>query len=372
MRKNLMLLITLTAMLASVGVVSAESNEVIEDSVVYESVETEDAAITSENTDVESVPSYISYYVNVTEISDNIIETVRDGEDSEDQGNIINYTVFDNTLVFDLADGEKKSLSDIKEGDILKVFTSSSAPAPLILPIQYQADVIIIGSTEAEGFVDVDTYASNGDMLVNAANTLALNIDEETVITDTDGNDVFVDELENKNLIVFYGASTKSIPAQTAPEKIVVINTQIEDDELITDSEAEDVIEEILVDFTKIKTVKFGDDETTNIYNKEDGTLMLPLRKLAEDMGFTVDWDGENRAVILNSGIYSLTIDENNYIKGRMMRQQLSCAPEITDDLTYVPIDYFSEILEAQFDIDMTNEDYVLTLTMNASTDISE
>ena len=57
---------------------------------------------------------------------------------------------------------------------------------------------------------------------------------------------------------------------------------------------------------------------------------MVPLREVAEAAGFTVTWDAENRAV-----------------KGKMMPLTLSAAPEIVNDLTYVPAEFFAEVTES-------------------------
>jgi hypothetical protein len=83
---------------------------------------------------------------------------------------------------------------------------------------------------------------------------------------------------------------------------------------------------------------------------------MVPLREIAETLGMTVEWDGDLRAVILNGGIYSLKIDENSYVKGKMAPVELSAAPEITDDLTYVPVEYFAEITEASLNVNLDEE----------------
>ena len=74
---------------------------------------------------------------------------------------------------------------------------------------------------------------------------------------------------------------------------------------------------------------------------------MVPLREVAEAAGFTVTWDAENRAVILNDGVYSLKIGENSYVKGKMMPLTLNAAPEIVNDLTYVPAEFFAEVTES-------------------------
>lgn len=327
MKKNLIALITVTFLLASGAAVSAEDNQ---------------SALTEVNTTQESViiPSYISNTAVVKEKADGFISTVSDASDDSE----IDFTVDENTLVYD-SNGNKKTSEDIKTEDIITVYTDSSLPAPLILPPQYTAGVIII--EKEDGFnVNVDTFFKENETLVNASNTFALNIADETVIVDTDENELTADDTENKNLIVFYGESIKSIPAQTMPERIVVIG---EAEENIDESGETD--ENIVIDFSNIEKLTADGIETDGFYENENGVLMVPLRKITEALEYDVEWNGENKSVMINKGIYSLKIGENSYVKGKTMPIELEAAPEIKDDYTYVPVSYFSEILELNLSV---------------------
>lgn len=370
MKKNLITIITAATMLASTSAIFAEeipedllnqpasTEDTLGDPVIQGDIMLIDGA---PETDVTVMtPSYISNTVTVTGIEDGMLTTTTNKEDAENPENIINYTIMDNTVVFGMANGEKKSLEDVKVGDTVTVFSNAYAPAPLILPPQYQADVIMVNDDEkisSERFADVDTYVLREETLVNAANTLALNIDEDVNIVDTQGKAVDAKDLFDKDLLVIYSTSTKSIPAQTTPIAIVVLGdnelalAQLHKPVALEESPAPETTDmpeatEAPVDFSKVTTVKVENETITNVYTDANGNLMLPLRKITETLGFTVEWDGNLRAVMLNSGMYSLKIGENSYIKGRMMPQELSVAPEITNDLTFVPVDYFTEILE--------------------------
>lgn len=305
------------------------------------------------------MPSYTVNTVTVTEVTDNSIATTINTEDAENFENTINYTIIDKTIVLGFAKGDVKSVKDIKKGDKITVYTDAYSPAPLIMPPQYQADVIVVEDAAATlSNIDVDTYIKGeNEMLVNAANTLALNIGDETEIVDREGNKVDAKDLDKKDLAVIYGASTRSIPAQTTPNKVIVLGenemalAQIEaakNEPAVTPAPTETPAAPEEFDNMYVNSVSVGDKVITNIYRKDDNTLMLPLREIAETLGFTVTWDGDLKAVMLNDGMYSLKIGENGYVKGKMVPMQLSAAPEIKeDDLTYVPFEYFTEVLEA-------------------------
>ena len=298
--------------------------------------------------------SYISVDVTVVKTDsdvDGIIKTTTDVNNKDDQNNTVNLKITDDTLVYDNL-GNKKALSDLTDGSKITVFTGSYEPTPLILPVQYTANVIIING-DKEGNVNADTYLADEEGYTNAANTLKIVAADDTKIVDKDEKE-YKGDLDKNDLIVFYGVSTKSIPAQTTPTKVVVLGEneialkQIEAAKNATPAPtaAPEVTETPQVSYAGLVNVVIGDKNVSDVYAK-DNTTMVPLREVAEAAGFTVTWDAENRAVILNDGVYSLKIGENSYVKGKMMPLTLSAAPEIVNDLTYVPAEFFAEVTES-------------------------
>ncbi|KMT21734.1 hypothetical protein [Clostridium cylindrosporum] len=105
----------------------------------------------------------------------------------------------------------------IKVGDIVTGFYDRNAPVPLIYPPQYRA-LIMAKNTHYQN-VKVDYFNSN---LISSDGMLKLNIAPYTSVILENGQE-FTKCPINRNLIVVYGPTTKSIPAQTTPYKIVVI-----------------------------------------------------------------------------------------------------------------------------------------------------
>ena len=66
--------------------------------------------------------------------------------------------------------------------------------------------------------VKVDFFNSQ---LISSDGQLKLNLSPYTSITLKNGQ-VFSRSIENRNLIVIYGPTTRSIPAQTTPYRIIV------------------------------------------------------------------------------------------------------------------------------------------------------
>lgn len=375
MKKNLIAIIALTAALAASTSAFADTVQISEeelnkpvstyapDAMPTPEIQGDIMLLNGEKTDAAApveTASYISVDVTVVKTDsdvDGIIKTTTDVNNKDDQNNTVNLKITDDTLVYDNL-GNKKALSDLTDGSKITVFTGSYEPTPLILPVQYTANVIIING-DKEGNVNADTYLADEEGYTNAANTLKIAAADDTKIVDKDEKE-YKGDLDKNDLIVFYSVSTKSIPAQTTPTKVVVLGKneialkQIEAAKNATPAPtaapettvAPEVTEAPQVSYAGLVNVVIGDKNVSDVYAK-DNTTMVPLREVAEAAGFTVTWDAENRAVILNDGVYSLKIGENSYVKGKMMPLTLSAAPEIVNDLTYVPAEFFAEVTES-------------------------
>ncbi len=375
MKKNLIAIIALTAALAASTSAFADTVQISEeelnkpvstyapDAMPTPEIQGDIMLLNGEETDAAApveTASYISVDVTVVKTDsdvDGIIKTTTDVNNKDDQNNTVNLKITDDTLVYDNL-GNKKALSDLTDGSKITVFTGSYEPTPLILPVQYTANIIIING-DKEGNVNADTYLADEEGYTNAANTLNIATADDTKIVDKNEKE-YKGDLDKNDLIVFYGVSTKSIPAQTTPTKVVVLGEneialkQIEAAKNATPAPtaapettaAPEVTEAPQVSYAGLVNVVIGDKNVSDVYAK-DNTTMVPLREVAEAAGFTVTWDAENRAVILNDGVYSLKIGENSYVKGKMMPLTLSAAPEIVNDLTYVPAEFFAEVTES-------------------------
>ena len=93
----------------------------------------------------------------------------------------------------------------------------ADAPMILIYPPQYNAAVA--ARNRNDRMVDVSRY---GRELVNQEQTLQLKLDGSVDIRTTN-NQYFQGSPAEHDLVVIYETSTRSIPAQTTPKKIVVL-----------------------------------------------------------------------------------------------------------------------------------------------------
>ena len=181
---------------------------------------------------------------------------------------------------------------------------------------------------------DVDYYKisdSFGDV-VNLKNDLALHLNEEIPTENADGEKLeaaTVQDLDGSLVLVFCTVTTMSIPAQTTPEKIIILEKEEQKEET-----------------KELKEIKVSADKVV----KKDDVVMLPMREVAEGMGYEVGWNGENKSITVGTvqmGV-NFAIGENKYFKSKMTPFVLDKAPELINELTYVPAGFFTDVLWAE------------------------
>ncbi|MCM1326049.1 MAG: hypothetical protein NC094_08535 [Bacteroidales bacterium] len=93
----------------------------------------------------------------------------------------------------------------------------TDVPVPLIYPPQYRA--VVAAEKKNDRMINVSHY---NHALVNEEQTLQLNLDRAVELRTTN-NQYYQANPADNDLVVIYQTSTRSIPAQTTPKKIVVL-----------------------------------------------------------------------------------------------------------------------------------------------------
>lgn len=91
------------------------------------------------------------------------------------------------------------------------------------------------------------------------------------------------------------------------------------------------------------------DLQPDDTFTSETGIMMVPLRRVAEAMGYEVKWHQEASSVEVNKGAQwtSVAIGRDLYYLGKMAPVSLGAAPVIKNDTCYVPVNFVAEILRA-------------------------
>lgn len=242
----------------------------------------------------------------------------------------------------------------LKKGMTVVGVYNKNTPTTLSLPPQLTPDVLIVKENEEPVAVHVDKFNKE---LTSSDNNLKLNLDDKVVIVDEDGKAVEDRNLEDKDLIVFYAISTKSIPAQTTPEKVIIMS----EDKVVEEPE-EDVKEALEIKVLNKMNINEKELTLTNsAYKNKDEVVMIPLRQIAEVLGYEVKWNNETQSAELIKGAQWTTVKvgEDNYNFAKML-VKLGAAPELKDSKTFVPFTFLEEVLKVNVDIDQNGMAHII------------
>ena len=299
--------------------------------------------------------------------------------------------------------------SEINEGDTVTAFYLANAPMIMIYPPQYTAAVLVNGAPEGQNVV-VDRFnpmENQEGRFLNQAGTIAFSVGDDTEIILADGTDFSDGDFAGRRIALIYDISTRSFPAQTTALKLIVLFEDIAFGPLPIDpgdleytpwTTLPHPVEPPIVPLPAPApghepavtlpapapavpavtlpapappdalsalgwpVVVNGTQITAPQVFQTGDTVMVPLRAIAEALGYEVRWDGALKSVRLGVAVQTWIGSTEVHI-GRMAPQNISTAPVIVNGSTYVPLDFFRAIginnayaFEGQIVIDNVNE----------------
>lgn len=150
---------------------------------------------------------YINYEGTIKSVEerDGLIDILVESEEDE-----LIFHISEDVVVLDMQDTKEEKRIHLEEGARVKLVFHKDTPMAMSLPGQVTplAAIVLNGQEDSLETVFVDRF---DDELVSSDNSLQLNL--------KDGED----DYKGKVLAVYYDISTKSIPAQTNPIKIIII-----------------------------------------------------------------------------------------------------------------------------------------------------
>lgn len=268
---------------------------------------------TAETNPVEVAKGYTTKTGKITAIT---AETTEEGEfltitTGEGVDGIV-FTTSASTVVYDAKDGSVKTAKDLTEGmEITAVMPANSIMTMSIPPMTPSAMGFVIN---AEGTsVMVGKF---NDELVNEENKLALNISEETSIVSITGTKqvLTAEDIKGNDCLVIYGATTRSIPAQTSPIKVVILPTV--ENELTVKETKETVATTVALRDTAVAAgfeIKWTANDAPVVLEKDGVTISLTLGSTA----YTVNGESKNftKAVALENGSMVVSSEISEFLK---------------------------------------------------------
>lgn len=125
------------------------------------------------------------------------------------ENGIVNFTIGPETSVIDNR--------PLRAGLRVAAYYDASLPVPLIFPPQYRAQLVAVLMRDEQ--IMLNEFDRN---LTARDGSLQLNLARNTSIETLNGQRVSCNP-GNQTLLVFYSATTRSIPPQTTPRRIVVL-----------------------------------------------------------------------------------------------------------------------------------------------------
>lgn len=268
---------------------------------------------TAETNPVEVAKGYTTKTGKITAIT---AETTEEGEfltitTGEGVDGIV-FTTSASTVVYDAKDGSVKTAKDLTEGmEITAVMPANSIMTMSIPPMTPSAMGFVIN---AEGTsVMVGKF---NDELVNEENKLALNISEETSIVSITGTKqvLTAEDIKGNDCLVIYGATTRSIPAQTSPIKVVILPTV--ENELTVKETKETVATTVALREAAVAAgfeIKWTANDAPVVLEKDGVTISLTLGSTA----YTVNGESKNftKAVELENGSMVVSSEISEFLK---------------------------------------------------------
>lgn len=228
------------------------------------------------------------------------------------------FIIENDTMLFDSGTTKEVKKESFKKGQRIDAYYDKNKPMLAIYPARITPELVILQNEEQMGSVKVSKF---DEEFLSLDKELKLNIGKETTLVNEKGEKIELADLQGKELVVFYTITTMSIPAQTPPNKIIALNNP--------SSEMEGIQ-------SIIKEDSFMRNETK----------MIPLRKVAEQLGYDVLSYSKNYGTFLKRGNSTLIItrDEKMYSYNRSLRQ-FAEKPVLHNNVIYVSEDILEVLL---------------------------
>ena len=261
----------------------------------------------TENTSIETImaeaqeAAFISQSGKVVSVEASVTEGVQLVTIDNEQGGL-RFAVDSNTIVVNREDG-----AYLTEGMEVAVVYDAFGPMGMSMP-PYLGQVTAVVANADAGFFAVGHF---DEELTDMKNMLQLNISDKTDIQNLQGARIRLtaEDVKNQDALVFYGATTRSIPAQTTPSFVLLLTTA-----------------EVPTGETELETAE-----------------MVPLRETAEANGYTVKWQGKTKPILLekDGATMEITVGSDTYVVDGDMAMKAAMPSELKGGVTFVSSDIF-------------------------------
>ena len=272
----------------------------------------------------QSVPKELQMAGSVTGRNGDMITITNDNNKTDS----VALHITDDTFVIQNSTGYYLNGFDIREGEQVKAWYGPVLTRSL--PPQGKADAVIAGEQNGH---PTFTYFNIGKVEPQEDGSVrVLNVNESQYVTIFP--QVYPDVAELKagdKMLLWYEFTTMSMPGQATATKAVLLKQDPADINISTTAGV------IAMDGKELADVKLVE---------KNNTLYVPLRQVAEALGYTVTWNGDAQTAVVYDGPRSAVCTIGSYDYGQQrMRVQLQYTPELIDGVTMVPVEMLEHVL---------------------------
>ncbi len=315
----------------------------------------------------EKIPYYVYDKATVKSVEDGTINCTT--FDDKEISLILN--VSEDTLILD-NNGNKLSLSDLKEGTVIYAYDSPYNARIMIYPATFKPYVIVAATDENVNFC-LDAFSKDPDSeetrYVSDGGKLAVNISDETEFKGYDGSEIADKDLESRIALITYTDSTRSIPAITTAKKVTILGAvpvvlpDLTEERPVVSEDTPTVLPDLSQDRpvvtapetdNAVKVTFDGEEMNFDVAPIiENGRTLVPFRAIFEKLGCEVSYSetdegkfveakGNGTAIVIEIGKDSMTVNGE--------QKELDAPAKIVDGRTLVPLRAVSESMDCTVD----------------------
>ncbi|GEM_PF-1962376 len=297
---------------------------------------------------IEDQAKTISYIVEVEEVNSEegkVVSILAKGSGEIQR----KFNIDESTVVMDNENGIPKNIAEIKKGD--KICVIASKIETRSIPPQSPAYVILTDLDKKSpakyikvGSIDIDEKGlatvtdEDGEYIIRiGSDTVLLPYKTRNMIS---VNDIKM----GSELLMWSEIMTLSIPAQVNPEKVVLLPEKVQE------KKGDKIIISTLAGVISINGRElYYDEQTETFYKNEAGEWMVPVRKVASELGYEVNWISDTKSVnlIKENQSLSLQIGKSEYLCNDL-KTTLNQVPELKGSRTFVPVTFLQEVMNIE------------------------
>ncbi|MDD4320953.1 MAG: stalk domain-containing protein [Acidaminococcaceae bacterium] len=245
-------------------------------------------------------------------------------------GNIDNIVLFlqGKTYIVDNATMQKVQKIEIKKGDYVYAFYGANMTKSI--PPQAKAVLLVLGKGDSSiAYMRISQVEDKGDYVKVYYDNQSMDIDEKAMPS-------YKSIRQGDELLGWYTATAASVPTSFKASHAMVLNRT--------------VVENLTVSFLTgnilVENKQLPLTEKNKIYSV-NGVTYLPLRTIAEILGYSTTWNAVDKSIKLQKASKSARLQVGN--RGYWQDKEriiLENVPLMIDGQTLVPLDFFKEVLD--------------------------